>query len=178
MARPSRSGAIGNNGGMRRLAGLIGLIAPLALASTAGAAAPASQTPRKTMVIVVKSITTASIPHDKAPKGASKGDSIVLRDRLVNVRRQFGKPAGATVGRDAGILSLTSASSGTFEGVAQLPGGTIRLHGVTDAGRQTFTVTGGTGKYAHARGTVIVGSGDAPLNTYRLSFPGDPVVVV
>ena len=162
---------------MRRLAGLIGLIAPLALASTAAAASPASQTPRKTLVIVVKSITTASIPHDKAPKGASKGDSVVLRDRLVNVRKLFGKPAGATVGRDEGVLSFRSATSGTFEGMATLPGGTIRLHGVAQDGTQSFSVTGGTGKYAHARGTVIVGSGTSPLNTYRLSVPGDPVVV-
>ena len=37
-------------------------------------------------------------------------------------------------------------------------------------GGETFTVTGGTGRYAHARGTIVVGSGNSPLNTYRLTL--------
>jgi hypothetical protein len=122
------------------------------------------------LVITVKSVTTASIPSDKAPKGASKGDKVVLRDRLINVGSQFGKPAGAVVGRDEGVLVLTSATTGTFDGVTILPGGTIHLHGVIRSGGETYSITGGTGRYAHAHGTIVIGKGKSPLNTYHLKL--------
>jgi hypothetical protein len=140
----------------------------LAAAATVTGAATASGAVPTTMVITVKSVTTATIATDKAPKGASKGDRVLVRDRLVNVARQFGKPAGAVVGHDEGVLVLTSASSGTFKGTATLPGGTIRLHGTIAGGSESYTVAGGTGRYAHVRGTITVGPGKSPLNTYHL----------
>jgi hypothetical protein len=152
---------------MRRLAFTFPLIlvaVGAAAGTTATAAAPSS------LVITVKSVTTASIPNDKAPKGASKGDKLLLRDRLVNVDKQFGKPAGAVVGRDEGVLVLTSATSGTFDGVTTLPGGTIRLHGVIRNGVETYSIAGGTGRYAHAHGTIVIGKGKTPLNTYHLKL--------
>jgi hypothetical protein len=152
---------------MRRLAftfPLILIATAAAAGTTASAAAPTS------LVITVKSVTTASIPSDKAPKGASKGDKLLLRDRLVNVGKQFGKPAGAVVGRDEGVLVLTSATSGTFDGVTTLPGGTIRLHGVIRNGIETYSIAGGTGRYAHAHGTIVIGKGTSPLNTYHLKL--------
>jgi outer membrane receptor protein involved in Fe transport len=152
---------------MRRLTVTLPLVlavAAVAGTTTATAAAPTS------LVITVKSVTTASIPSDKAPKGASKGDKVLLRDRLVNVGKQFGKPAGAVVGRDEGVLVLTSATSGTFDGVTTLPGGTIHLHGVIRNGIETYSISGGTGRYAHARGTIVIGKGASPLNTYHLKL--------
>jgi hypothetical protein len=141
----------------------------LAVGAATGTTAASAAAPT-TIVITVKSVTTASIPTDKAPKGASKGDRVLLRDRLINVAKQFGKPAGAVVGRDEGVLVLTSATSGTFDGVTTLPGGTIRLHGVIRNGTESFSIAGGTGKYAHARGTIVVGPGKSPLNTYHLKL--------
>ena len=158
---------MGDNQTMRRLA-LTPTLVAIAVGVTVVAAASASGAAPATIVITVKSVTTAAIPSDKAPKGASKGDRLLLRDRLVNVARQFGKPPGAVVGRDEGVIVLTSPTSGTFEGVTTLPDGTIRLHGVIRNGVLTFSVAGGTGRYAHARGTIDVGSGKSPLNTYHL----------
>jgi hypothetical protein len=54
----------------------------------------------------------------------------------------------------------------------RLPGGTIRLHGVIRNGSQSYAVVGGTGRYAHARGTITIGSGKSPLNTYHLKLGG------
>ena len=153
---------------MRRFLFTVPLIL-LAVGAATGSTAASAAAPT-TIVITVKSVTTASIPTDKPPKGASKGDRVLLRDRLVNVAKQFGKPAGAVVGRDEGVLVLTSATSGTFEGVTTLPGGTIRLHGVIRNGIESFSIAGGTGKYAHARGTIVVGPGKSPLNTYHLQL--------
>jgi hypothetical protein len=154
---------------MRRLAPTLALVAVAVGAPALGGAVASGAAPT-TIVITVKSVTTAAIPSDRAPKGASKGDRLLLRDRLVNVARQFGKPRGAVVGHDEGVIVLTSPTSGTFEGVTTLPGGTIRLHGVIRNGIMTFSVAGGTGKYAHAHGTITVGSGKSPLNTYRLTL--------
>jgi hypothetical protein len=153
---------------MRRLFFTFPLIL-LAVGAATGTTAASAAAPT-TIVITVKSVTTASIPTDKAPKGASKGDRVLLRDRLINVAKQFGKPAGAVVGRDEGVLVLTSATSGTFDGVTTLPGGTIRLHGVIRNGTESFSIAGGTGKYLDARGTIVVGPGKSPLNTYHLQI--------
>jgi hypothetical protein len=155
---------------MRRTDLMIPLALAAALAAGGAAVATAAAPAPRSIVITVRSVTTATIPTDKAPKGASKGDRVIMRDRLVNVAKQFGKPAGAVVGRDEGVLTLTSANSATFEGVATLPGGTIRLHGVVRNGIMTYTVVGGSLKYAHARGTISVGSGTSPLNTYHLTL--------
>jgi hypothetical protein len=145
---------------------------PLALAAVAAVtgAATASAAAPTTIVITVKSVTTSQRATDKAPKGASKGDRVLVRDKLVNVATQFGKPAGTVVGHDEGVLVLTSANSGTFNGIATLPGGTIRLHGVVVNGSESYTVAGGTGRYAHVHGTITVGSGKSPLNTYHLKL--------
>jgi hypothetical protein len=154
------------------------LLAPLVLALTlvaaagTSAAAPLAGGNPISLTITVKSVTTSTKHTDKAPKGASKGDRYVFRDKLLNVARQFGKPAGAKVGGDAGSLTLTSKSTGVSSGVATLPGGTIRFGGRIGSSAAPFSVLGGTGKYAHARGILIVGNGSSPLNIYRLTLPG------
>ena len=120
-------------------------------------------------MIQVKSVPAGASTSDKPPKGISEGDLLRFRSRLVNVARQFGKPAGARVGSDEARIVVTGARSGRLAGVATLPGGTIRFAGAIrlDA-NGPIPVTGGTGRYAHARGTLIVGAGDTPLNTYHL----------
>ncbi|HET7399411.1 MAG TPA: hypothetical protein VFJ94_12905, partial [Intrasporangium sp.] len=53
-----------------------------------------------------------------------------------------------------------------------LPGGTLRIHGTVHVSGASTTgvVDGGTGRYAHAHGTIAIGSGADPLNTYRLTL--------
>jgi hypothetical protein len=147
---------------------LLGLTLVLGLAlSAAGGAAAATQT------IKVTSVTVSLVAHDVKPKGASKGDTVVSRDRLLNAVRQFGKPKGARVGSDSATVTLTSAGAAVIAGHASLPGGTVTLSGeITPlaGGALLVQVTGGTGRYAHVRGTLTVGPGkDHVLNTYRLT---------
>ena len=153
---------------------LVPLALVLALAAAAGpsAAAPTAGGTPITLTITVKSVTTSVKHTDRPPKGASRGDRFVFRDRLVNVARQFGKAKGAKVGGDSGSFTLTSKTTGTTSGVAVLPGGTIRFGGTIGASPAPLKVLGGSGRYAHARGILIVGSGASPLNIYRLSLPG------
>jgi hypothetical protein len=146
----------------------------LAGTCAATAAVPATGAPRALLVIRVTSVTTGVVTTDRAPKGVSKGDRYVFRDRLLNAAKQFGKPIGARVGGDRGSVVLTSKTNGVTRGVATLPGGTIRFGGDAGITALTYRILGGTGRYAHARGVLVVGQGDSPLNTYRLSLPAKP----
>jgi hypothetical protein len=130
----------------------------------------------ETVTIQVKSAVVKVTPVDKAPKGRSAGDRVIQRNKLTNAVRQFGKPKGARVGTDSGTVTFTSPTTARFDGVARLPGGTIKLRGnvrpLADGGIQ-IPIAGGTGRYAAATGTVTVAPGDDPvLNVYRVTLPG------
>jgi hypothetical protein len=152
---------------MRVLSSVLAVLVFAAASPTAGVA-------RTVLVIKVKSITISGTHFDAAPKGLSKGDQFVGRSRLLNAARQFGKPVGAVVGSDDSVLTLTSSTTATVSGVARLPGGTLRFKGgghLSNGASPPIPVIGGTGRYAGARGTVVVGPGNTPLNTYRLTLP-------
>jgi hypothetical protein len=159
----------GNNAGMRWL---LALLAGTLVAAATASAAPAVGGPTQLLVIQVRSVDAGGSAEDKPPKGLSKGDRRLGRSRLFNVRQQFGKPAGALVGRDQALVTLSSARAGRVAGVATLPGGTIRFGGPIHLGAvESIPVTGGTGRYTKARGTLFIGDGDTPLNTYHLRLP-------
>jgi hypothetical protein len=149
-----------------RGAALIGALA-------AAVFAPAAQA--ETITFSVTSVSLSVKQTDLPPKGASKGDTIVYRDRLLNTTRRFGRPKGAVVGADHGTLTFTSAHTARFSGTAVLPDGTLRLAGgVTPLGSGVlrFRVVGGTGRYAKATGSVLVGNGEKrALNTFTLNVP-------
>ena len=151
---------------------ILGFLAALAAVAPAAAAAPS-------LKIQVTSVAVSITPHDLAPKGASKGDTVVYRDRLVNVKAQFGKKRGAVVGSDQGTMTFTGPHTATFAGIATLPKGTLTLKGPVTAlpnGGLTIPVVGGSGRYAKAHGTLTVGPGqDRVLNTYTVAFATLPV---
>ena len=151
---------------------LLILAGTLVAVAAPAAAAPAAGTPRVLLVIQVKSVDAGTRVDDSPPKGISKGDRLFERSRLLNVRKQFGKPAGALVGRDRTLVTLIAGKTGRVDGTATLPGGTIRFGGMVRLDTPpTIPVLGGTGRYAKARGTLVVGDGDSPLNTYHLRLP-------
>jgi hypothetical protein len=154
------------------------VLVALAVALLLPAAAQARAT--DTLVIKVTSVSVKLQTHDKAPKGmptkASKGDTIVFRDTLLNAAAQFGKKAGAKVGSDGGTMTYTSDHSAKFLGTARLPGGTLTLKGqvlaASDGKSLVIPITGGTGRFEGVHGTVLVGPGaKRSLNTYTLVLP-------
>jgi hypothetical protein len=153
----------------------MGVRAALAAAAAVALAAPAAGAAAPTQTILVTSVTVAAAAHDLKPAGPSRGDRVVSHDHLLNAAPQFGRKTGAVVGSDSAVLTLTSADAATVEGRAILPGGTITISGpVTPlaGGGLSVPVTGGSGAFAHVRGTLTVGPGkDHVLNTYRLSRP-------
>jgi hypothetical protein len=154
----------------------------LALAAVAALVVPAFAQARTqdTLTLKVTSVSVELTQKDKPPKGASKGDTIVFRDNLLNAAAQFGKAVGAKVGSDQGTMTFTSKTSAVFKGSATLPGGTVSLVGKVTTGPDgkslVIPVTGGTGRFKGASGFVVVGPGDKrSLNTYSLTFPTTPV---
>jgi hypothetical protein len=145
--------------------------------ATALVVAPAAAA--KKLTIAVTSVSISIKPTDVAPNGASKGDTVVYRDRLLNAKAQFGRAKGAAVGSDRGTMTFTGAHAARFSGVAVLPGGTLRLEGRVAAlpnNALAIPVTGGTGRFAKAKGYVLVGPGSKrALNTYALTLPEIPV---
>ncbi|HZO98353.1 MAG TPA: dirigent protein [Gaiellaceae bacterium] len=152
-----------------------GALLAAGLAALAGAPAAAAEK----LTIQVTSVALSVKQTDRAPKGTSRGDTIVFRDRLVNAAAQFGRPKGAVVGSDRGTMTFTGAHTARFSGRAVLPGGTLRLEGkvVPLAGDSlAIPVAGGTGRFAKARGFLLVGPGEKrALNTYSLTLPSAPV---
>jgi Dirigent-like protein len=153
----------------------IATLAVLALAVSSAAAGGSD-----TQTIRVTSVTVKLVTHDVAPKGASKGDTVTYRDKLLNATAaQFGKSKGTRVGSDSGKLTFTSANTAVFDGEASLPGGTLTLRGnvigLRDGGL-VIPVTGGTGTFAHMTGTLTVGAGSQNVpNTYHLTRSNLPV---
>ena len=131
----------------------------------------------RTTTIRILSVVQTYVPRDVAPKGVSPGDSVRMTDRLYNLVPQFGRPRGAPVGTDSGTERILPGNQAArFQGVARLPGGSIVVSGRIPLADATASakVVGGTGRFAHAGGTVEVrtlpGNGRA-TNVFRLTLP-------
>ncbi len=145
------------------------VLAPLALVLAAAAQA-------QHVRIEVTSVTTQAKANDTPPKGkANKGDSIAFKDLLLNRKNQFGKAIGKAVAYDKGTIVYTSAKQTRMTATAIFPGvGTLHFGGPfrTEHGQTVLPVTGGTGAFKGAKGTVTIGAGatSAP-NIYELDMP-------
>ena len=120
-------------------------VAVLAVACTAAAPLAAQAAPT---TIRLSDTQTFFHEYDRAPKGPSASDVILMRATVHDA-------AGKTVGRDSVRCTGDRRCVATFV----LADGTLRA-----AGRQTGSVfpvaiVGGTGRYAGARGTIRVALG-------------------
>src|SRR5262245_45603644 len=142
----------------------------LAAVALPGAAQARTLTFQFTSVVVkVRSI-------DTSPRGTSAGDRVIQHNKLLNAVRQFGKARGTHVGSDAGTVTFTSPHTERYDGVAHLPGGTLRVKGAVRlilGGGIRIPVIGGTGRYERATGMLYVAQGERrSLNVYRITLPG------
>jgi hypothetical protein len=148
--------------------------AALVAVVAAVAVPPAAQA--ENLTIQLTSVVIKVTAVDRKPKGTSKGDRVIQRNKLFNAVKQFGKTRGARVGTDQGTIVFTSAHTERYDGVTHLPGGTIRVKGPVKLlldGAIRIPVVGGTGRFAKAKGMLYVGSGEEKvLNVYELTLPG------
>jgi hypothetical protein len=157
---------------VRRLHASIALV----VAAVAAISASASGSTRALPVIELVSTRTTYQPHDVAPKGPSKGDTVFTTSQLTNYVPQFDRPKRELVGTDRRTIAMLTRTTGTVEGLTRLPGGTLVLRGTVRfvANGMIIAVRDGTGEYAGAHGTLTVSEccGDAKktLNVYRLTY--------
>jgi hypothetical protein len=88
---------------------------------------------------------------DSKPKGDSRGDFVVFEDRLLTGKRVVGRERGTCFVANA-RTHVTLCTMGWV-----LPDGTLTTAGATGAEPPfTMPITGGTGRFAGARGTARV----------------------
>jgi hypothetical protein len=115
--------------------------------------------------------------HDRAPQARlNAGDSVAFKDLLLNRSRQFGKGTGRPVAYDAGMITYTSRTARRLSATATFPGiGTISHSGPVverKDGTTVVPITGGTGGFRGATGTVTIGKGESKApNTYGVTVP-------
>ena len=127
-------------------------------------------------ISVLWTVLSDRLVRDVPPKKRqSRGDVSAFNASLTNHVPQFGQRSGALVGVEHDTATVLSARAIFLRCEATLPGGRIFFAGRI-AGRgafHTLPVTGGTGRYARARGSVT--SEDigrlVSVETFRLRLP-------
>jgi allene oxide cyclase len=120
----------------------------------------------KHAIVVVERATTDT-PIDNGDPGDSLGDLLAFGNEV------FDKTNTMKVGDDQGSCVRTKVGV-SFECMwtTFLPGGQIVVEGpFFDTADSTLAITGGTGKYRHARGTMDLHAIDA--STFRFTFHVD-----
>jgi hypothetical protein len=163
---------------MRRRLSLALLLA-LALAVPVAGAARAQK-----VTIQLTSVTTLTQIKDTPPlKKLNKGDGAEFKDLLINARPQFGRNKGKPVAYDKGIITYQGANKPQrIYGIINFTGiGTMIYEGPMKPaahGNTIVEVTGGTGGFKGAHGTLTIGPGDQKAsNTYHVVIPNGHVQV-
>ncbi|HEX3675290.1 MAG TPA: allene oxide cyclase family protein [Rhizomicrobium sp.] len=132
------------------------LACALALPASAFAAAP---------IHVVEHATSDSTAH-VGPKPDNRGDVLTFTNGVFDAANK------TKVGSDNGFCVRTAVGK-AFECMwtTSLAGGQITVEGpFLDAGDSTLAITGGTGKYAGARGQMALHARDAKGSEYDFTF--------
>lgn len=141
------------------------MMVPAAIAGLALLAAPAvaAKDRERTITIHARSqLAQAHLVDDNASVGPSVGDVLVFTERLVNRR-------GRTIGSDAATCTRLFDETSLCTGTYRLPGGRLMVQLVQPGPTGVYdqAITGGTGRFAGARGTVTV---DQRPNGDRFTF--------
>lgn len=161
--KPSKGGNVG-----RKIANYIALAVLIALVATPAAAngKPRAQT------ITIRASSELEQAHvvDNPPTGSSAGDVVIFIEKLVN-------RDGRVIGHDAATCTALFDERALCTGTYTLRRGQLMVQllqpGLSGTRTYTQAITGGTGRYARATGTVTVRqrtSGDR--FTFRIHLPG------
>ena len=143
------------------------------VAATSGGQSSNSTTSQSTTTFSVVSRTVSVDVAETGAAGPSRGDLVVIRDRLLRGGRQIGRDTFTCIGTDGDLQNGSAECTGTFV----LPGGRLQIQGeaVTRGGASSArgAVTGGTGRYFGVRGSWSI-SGATPeegVVRFRLLSP-------
>jgi hypothetical protein len=113
----------------------------------------------RTVELVTAQRLFTSIPQVSRQAPPQVGLRLVFRDVAYNRLPQFGKPAGAVVGRAEGVCTLVAVTAKPQAQcliTAHVPNGQIVVAGEGDPGAKVarYAIIGGVGAYTNARGWV------------------------
>jgi hypothetical protein len=143
------------------------VVAAAAALALSAAPAAAKGHPRKITIEARSQLENVKLV-DNAPAGDSPGDVLVFTEQLFDLH-------GKRIGSDAASCVRLFDATSLCTGVYKLPGGQVMVQLLQPGPTGTYdqAVTGGTGRFAGARGTVTVAqspSGDR--FTFRLRALG------
>jgi hypothetical protein len=146
-------------------------VAAMAVAGAAGGAFAAADGPSASKVTKLHFLLREEddVIVDRAPKGPSKGDIVVIRGDLLNAQTRT--PVGTELGYCVGIdnvegRAVCTATLAPAARTALAKAEEIFLSGVFDTvpePPQISAITGGTGRYQQARGQVVATDGPSGL---------------
>jgi allene oxide cyclase len=134
---------------MRRLV-TVASLATIALAVGSIVAFGSSDVTEPTTVRVIEHATSDTV-IDTGAAGDTTGDLLTFHNRIFNSANT------RQVGRDQGECIRISPRAGTWEctWITRLPGGALTVEGpFFDSRDSVLAITGGTGNYANARGSM------------------------
>jgi hypothetical protein len=163
--------------------GSVRAISTVALVVALGALLVPTGLAGRSLTFTVKTRQGPTLARPQAPAaGASEWYASSLELLNPNVA-QFGKPAHSPVGtmeftytnrKQCPSSQVRCVATADFDTVSTLPGGTVLASGKSisiSAPTITIPVTGGTGRYAGATGTVTISPSSRKLSTYQLELP-------
>jgi hypothetical protein len=127
-------------------------IALIAVGALAVSAAPAdAKSHGRTITIKARSQIEHAQVVDNAPTGDSPGDLVIFTEQLFDSR-------GKRIGSDAATCVRLFDATSLCTGIYKLPGGQVMVQLLQPGPTGTYdqAITGGTGRFAGARGTVTV----------------------
>ena len=127
-------------------------IALIAVGALALSAAPAdAKSHGRTITIKARSQIEHAQAVDNAPTGASPGDLLIFTEQLFDSN-------GKRIGSDAATCVRLFDATSLCTGIYKLPGGQVMVQLLQPGPTGTYdqAITGGTGRFAGARGTVTV----------------------
>jgi hypothetical protein len=135
----------------------VGAVAIVVAATGNASGAAGSGTRTMTFLSIQQQFATVPPASKSAPPQV--GTRFIFRDVSYNRAAQFGKPAGALIGRAEGVctlIALAAKPAAQCMITAHLPDGQVVIAAEGDPGAKVtkYAIVGGIGAYANARGFV------------------------
>jgi hypothetical protein len=128
-----------------------------AILAAGGAFASAKQNDSQTLRFLSVTQRFAMLPKAGPQTPPQIGGRLIFTDALYNRAAQFGKPAGARIGRAEGVCTIVSLGTAQCTITAHVPNGQLVVMGAMvlrrGLGTNRFGVVGGSGAYGNANGT-------------------------
>jgi hypothetical protein len=140
---------------LKNAAVLVLVCAALAAPAIAAAAAPAGSAGKPALVLRFLDINKNFVAGWSQNRPPQFGDQGLFQD---NIYAWHGAKRGKLIGHLSGTILFPSSQLTRISVVATIPGGTIDVFGDSpgEARVTTYSVLGGTGRYANMRGEAIV----------------------